>query len=128
MGLCIKVRTKDWDEGGRARWSYSGFHRFRTYLCEAAGLGNLAEYEGFGGKKKWPSFAREPLVPLLRHSDCDGTIGSPRYLRGIADRLEELLPKLPDNGFRWDYDQQEGDKLVAACREAAERGVPLDFC
>lgn len=42
----------------------------------------------------WDYFSKDPLSELLHHSDCDGEIAW-ELCEGIANRLEEVLPKLP---------------------------------
>lgn len=75
--------------------SYSWFGDFRCELCNAAGMGNLEKYMGYGPKatKKYPSKKREPLVILLNHSDCDGQIEVPDLVP-LAGRLKMLKPKV----------------------------------
>lgn len=98
--------------------AYSAFMRWREKLAEVAGLPPLDLMEGFfrpeeelvrvhdmfkdWGQRRiqrlpiqWSCLKRDPLHTLLNHSDCDGSI-SPRQLKGIARRLQELLPLLPD--------------------------------
>jgi len=106
-------------------WSgaYGAFSRWRHMLAEAAGY-EVAEvvtevisspgrmdykstrptvlidwghikpenYEGVWAKADEPA---DPLILLIAHSDCDGHL-TPRHARLLADRLEELLPLLPD--------------------------------
>ena len=125
MGLTITPAGGGYDFTVRPSWSYSGFNRFRTRLCELAGLGDLDAYEWFGGSKPWPEAKDEPLVPLLAHSDCDGEI-EPEHLPALADRIEALLTRFGE-GMADTYDHQQAVKLVDCCREAAKKGVPLDF-
>lgn len=73
--------------------SYSYFHYWREAVCKAAGLGELADYVGFGGDKAWPDPETDALVYLLSHSDCDGRIET-RHCGKIADRLDGALPEL----------------------------------
>lgn len=44
---------------------------------------------------KWECLKRDPIHALLNHSDCDGYIPW-RKCAKIADRLEQILPLLPD--------------------------------
>ena len=44
---------------------------------------------------KWDCFKPDVLYELLSHSDCDGEL-APELCGPLADRLEELLPLLPD--------------------------------
>jgi hypothetical protein len=73
---------------------YSSFNRWREKICELSGYGNLLEYEGFTLKnpKPWPSTG-DPLIELLRHSDCDGEIKWQVCLE-LSNRLGSLFPAL----------------------------------
>src|SRR5574340_940621 len=75
--------------------SYGAFMRWRKKLAEVAGFGNLNDYEGFGGSALFD--ARNPLTPLLDHSDCDGEIPLGDLLP-LAMALEGLLPALEAAG------------------------------
>ncbi len=73
------------------------------------------------------------LVPLLRHSDCDGEI-PPEQCGPIADALEALLPRLdpspePDRPQRADYDGSRAatQRFIAGLRKAAAAGEPVRF-
>lgn len=72
MGLDFRTAEIPYDEDlppeQRAHWSYSGFHRFRQRLAAEIGI-ELEEMQGFGGDKEWDE--KQPLTPLLTHSDCE---------------------------------------------------------
>lgn len=70
---------------------YSAFNAWRKEICEAAGLGDLYDYYGFGGDKIFDK--DDPLTILLYHSDCDGEIEW-KDSNAIANRLEECLPNV----------------------------------
>jgi hypothetical protein len=72
---------------------YSSFNLWRAEICKQAELGDLKDYYGFGGDKQWDE--NHPLFPLLYHSDCDGEIKW-EDCKGIADALNEILPKITD--------------------------------
>lgn len=69
-------------------WSYSRFMGLRRKLAEAIGI-NLVEMSGFGGDRPWGP-VRDPIQPLLTHSDCDGEL-SPQDCRTVSARLRELV-------------------------------------
>lgn len=99
--------------------AYSAFSRWREKLAEVAGI-PLPLMAGFWGgsvleemvvykynKEKvdwqdrflpisWDAFRGDPLTVLLDHSDCDGEIAW-EDCDHLADRLTELLPKLPQD-------------------------------
>ena len=73
MGLDFCIGTPEKMRHVDARWSYSGFHRFRARLAGAIGV-KLESMRGFGRgefARPW-SEIDDGLVPLLRHSDCEG--------------------------------------------------------
>ena len=105
------------------RGAYSAFSRWRHMLAEAAGyeVAEIVEevhewpgrhdykvtrplvlidwghikpenYKGVWAEEDEPS---DPLIYLIAHSDCDGHM-TPRHARLLADRLEGILPLLPD--------------------------------
>lgn len=118
MGLDLYVETPE----HCADWSYSGFNRFRTRLAEVAGLGELAQYQGFGGNREWPARALHPLVPLLSHSDCDGELDS--------EDCSIVGPALRAAVQAWeadDYDRIEAEHLADAMDSAAENETRILF-
>jgi len=90
--------------GGLPRWSYSGFSFFRTLLADEVGI-SLSSMQGFGGDGSWLE-VDDDLVPLLNHSDCDGSL-SPEDCARVAPRLRELVS-------RWEggYDRDMGLRLA----------------
>jgi hypothetical protein len=105
--------------------AYSAFSRWREKLAEVAKYPPLALMEGFYEKGSvihdpfygvsradqmvidriaelekqlpisWEPFKHDPIVVILRHSDCDGWIPH-KYAKALADRLQKLVPLLPD--------------------------------
>lgn len=95
--------------------AYSAFSRWRIQVAVSAGYqlmdslpeeqaqGHFGKYpmiewsgvrgENFRGE--WTRTPPDPLIVLIVHSDCDGVI-HPAQAKPLADRLEELLPLLPD--------------------------------
>jgi len=78
--------------------SYMGFSEWRTAVAEAAGI-SLSSMEGCGGSIPWDLLPLDPIHPLLNHSDCEGSINW-GVCAALADRLEELAPKVPDGWMR----------------------------
>lgn len=67
------------------------------------------------------------LLPLLRHSDCDGDL-PPAHCAMIADALEEMLPRIDGDGGGHIGDWQEKTKtFIAGCRAAAAAGERIEF-
>lgn len=77
---------------------------------------------------RWDVLRPDPLHVLLNHSDCDGEI-SPEDCAKIADRLEELMPQLPnveDGGHIGNW-KDKTKQFIEGCRAAAKAGEPLGF-
>lgn len=107
--------------------AYSGFNRWRKKLAEVSGYGDLGDYEGFGGGKKWP--ADDALAELLSHSDCDGILPAGRCA-AMADRLESLLPALRvagDGGGHVGSYEYTTVQFITGLRKAAMAGEDVDF-
>lgn len=96
--------------------SYGAFNRWRDKLAEVAGYGFLPlDYGRKTPDVDWDKLAphefsptlngewdgievqEDPLVYLIVHYDCDGFI-YPQQAEPLANRLEELLDKLPQDG------------------------------
>ncbi len=108
--------------------AYSAFMRWRTEIARLIDV-PLDKMEGFVlGGVKWETLRPDPLYALLSHSDCDGEI-APDDCAKIADRLEELLPKLPegDAGGHIGYWREKTKQFIDGCRAASAAGEPLDF-
>ena len=135
--------------------AYSAFMRWREKLAELTGYPPLILMEGFYTKDNWNDvvkilrdkghdwvagllaaglpiswglFNPDPLIILLRHSDCDGLIES-KDCDPIADRLEELMPLLPKcEGVghigNW---RDKTQAFIDGLREAARLGENVDF-
>ena len=108
------------DDGGHVSWPYSGFNRFRERLCADAGMGDLGDYEGFGGAKPWP--LDRPLVRLLHHSDCDGELDS-WECEGLGDAIRAVIRLWPDD----DHDRVRGERLAAMIDRAADNWGVVSF-
>lgn len=75
----------------------------------------------------WEMFKDDPLIELLRHSDCDGELPW-ENCGAIANQLEKLLPKMPKGdagGHIGDYRDKtqafiDGLRLAAKQRENVE--------
>lgn len=106
---------------GNAQWSYSGFGCFRTKLAKGIGF-DLDDTYGFGGDIQWDTI-NDPLVPLLNHSDCDGSLTA-EQCRTVAPRLTELVKDWPDD----DYDKINALELVKGMKEAIEDDADIEFC
>lgn len=106
--------------------AYGAFARWRTKIAEAAGFGNLDDYQGHGGSKPWPT---HPLTPLLHHSDCDGQIAL-KHLKPMADALETLMPSLltaGDGGGHIGSYAAKTQTFIDGLKSAIEAGEPIDF-
>lgn len=106
---------------------YSAFHRFRTHLARAAG-GDYVIPEPCGAEVDIVGIEEtDPLYVLLNHSDCDGVIES-KDCEALANRLEELAPRLPDfRGCRDASLSEAALQFAAGLRRAAEAGEDVEF-
>lgn len=110
-----------------ARWSYSGFMRFRTKLASSIGV-TLGDMEGFSDQnpgREW-STIDDPIVPLLDHSDCDGEL-SPQDCARVAPRLREIIASWSRGDVRDDHDIRSGLLLADGMGAAANAGEALRF-
>jgi hypothetical protein len=127
---------------------YGSFSVFREALARAAEWPADGPDEGFeasGGSRinwsalpdgwlmgeGWESVPEDPLIILQAHSDCDGIL--PVFaLVPLADRLEELRPKVHDAALAWapawaDELPERVDQFVRGLRAAAAAGEPVEF-
>jgi hypothetical protein len=77
---------------------------------------------------RWEALKPDPLHVLLHHSDCDGKIGV-KHLKKLANRLEELLPLLPDEdgGGHIGNWREKTQKFIDGTRLAYSLKQPLLF-
>lgn len=94
---------------------YSAFGRWRTELAKAAGGWDMVPNEYHPGEDRyairgdhihprtyqgwWDDDPDDLLDVLLIHSDCDGYI-FPQHAEGLAKRLEEIAPQVPEGRWR----------------------------
>lgn len=119
--------------------AYSGFSEWRNALAEAAGY-PLETIDSGGYQHKvaaplldarwtdanydgdWGNHPPEdPLLILLVHSDCDGSIKA-KHCQFIAGRLEQLLPKLTD-----EYAIRHTVDFIAGARRAHAANEDIEF-
>lgn len=123
--------------------AYSAFSRWRDKLWEVAGYDFSPDPESSWRQfpklnwdaiteknlqGEWESTPEDPLIVLIAHSDCDGSI-YPEQAEPLADRLEQLLPLLPadpDNGHIGVW-QDKTQKFIDGLRLAVTRGEPVGF-
>lgn len=77
---------------------------------------------------KWEALRDDPLIVLLNHSDCDGIIEH-KDCKPLADRIEELLPLLPDGdggGHIWDW-KETTQQFIDGLRCASEKQEDVKF-
>jgi hypothetical protein len=116
--------------------SYSNFRLWRRQLAALVGL-DLETMEGHGGTLRWEDLQPDILHVLLDHPDHSGEI-LPEHCGPLADRLEELLPRLPldtaypenssvpDDGPLPDA-RQRTERFIQGLRVAAERREAVEF-
>jgi hypothetical protein len=128
--------------------AYSAFSRWRHAIWRAAGYKlnddpRPPSTEGYPDinwdaitndnlQGKWDSTPEDPLIVLIAHSDYDGVI-YPAQAGPLADRLEELLPQIVEDGEAWGHIERDGGlvavtrRFIGGLRAAAAAGEPLEF-
>ena len=105
----------------KAHWSYSGFAGFRRRLALEIEV-DLGMMDGFGGDIPFDSI-KDPIEPLLNHSDCDGGL-TPNDCSKVAPRLRELVSDWDDD----DYDKKHALFLAEGMEEAISEDEIFEFC
>lgn len=122
--------------------AYSAFFRWRNELAKAAGYAFRKEEFYDVPAIDWSRFPpkclegdwtgveapTDALLYLIVHSDCDGVI-RPEQAVPLADRLEELLPKMPTGnggGHIGDW-RAKTQAFIDGLRAAAAAGESVDF-
>jgi len=116
----IECRDKLFNLPVMPHWSYGGFNTFRQRLSEQAKI-DLGNMVGFGGALEWDEI-KDPISPLLNHSDCDGLLDYDDC-QTVAPRLRKLVKDWPD-----DYDRKHAIFLAEAMEYCAENDCELMFC
>ncbi len=121
--------------------AYSAFNRWRNYLARAAGYELLHdagyEYPAFINWDEitpqniegvWLTTPEEPLLVIFAHSDCEGQI-YPDQAGPLADRLEELLPKLTatEDGGHIGSVAKVTERFINGLRAAVKDNEPVVF-
>jgi hypothetical protein len=126
MGLeIVPVKNRQLDQENYIYFAYHTFHVFRMRVAAHLGI-DLEAMDGFDGTQEWTSVDDEPLVHLLRHSDCDGELDRTECA-AIATRLravtEATFPKARDvdteHGEENEWLREKGVALAAACEDVA---------
>ncbi len=106
---------------------YSLFSRWREAIAKAVGI-PLMQMEGYQRDRSislsWNLFKDHPLVPLLNHSDCEGSIASADCTK-IADALE-ALPLFPESWNAEDW-REPTRRFIEGLRRAAAAGEDVEF-
>ena len=111
--------------------SYGYFHQWRKEIAKTVGI-DLSLMNGFACYKvgspgiPWENLKPDALHVLLNHSDCGGYIEA-ADCAPLADRLEEILPLLPeeDDSQNW---RETTQRFIDGLRLAASKGEPVEFC
>lgn len=112
-----------------ARWTYSGFAFFRRRLAGSIGV-DLNQMQGFIGPDdeelghaiSW-STVSDPIVPLLDHSDCDGSL-SPHECLCVGLRLVQIINDWEED----DRDRMEAEVFAQDLIECGRNGEAMEFC
>jgi hypothetical protein len=128
--------------------AYSAFSRWRDKLAVVAGYGMqdptpeeqaqgfyrqyvALEWSGIEEKNfqgEWTRTPSDPLIVLIAHSDCGGVI-HPEQAGPLANRLEELLPLLPDEcgGGHIGHWREKTQQFIDGLRMASRLGEDVVF-
>lgn len=124
--------------------AYSAFNRWRCKISELAGYGyhiydsdktpsfdwSSVPYSSIHGE--WDVPPKDPILVLLAHSDCDGVIKA-EHTGPLADRLESLLPLLPegnefeDGGGHIGNWRDKTQQFIDGLRQASELQEDVEF-
>lgn len=105
--------------------SYTAFHLWRTEIAGRIG----ADFEELcDNHGPWPTEKDDPLWALLHHPDCEGEL-APAQCKGIADRLQELLPQMCADlyGTENEWMALKAGIFIVGCRAAVEAGENIEF-
>lgn len=126
--------------------AYSAFNRWRDEVARVAGL-PLSGEPGLMSTQhlyinwdaitddniygQWEMTPEDPLIVLIAHSDCEGSI-YPEQAGPLADRLEEILPKLSERDSSGHIERNGGmvnvtQRFIAGLRAAVAKGEELGF-
>ena len=75
---------------------------------------------------QWLETPEDALLVLITHSDCDGTI-YPRDAGPLADRLEELVPRISDGAVVSMNGRERTKQFIKGLRMSASLNRPLVF-
>jgi hypothetical protein len=118
--------------------AYGAFNRWRDHVAEAAGYAvvdrgvqiDWDDYVSANYAGEWNRIPADPLIFLIVHSDCDGVI-HPAQAGPLADRLEELLPKVNESDARGHISRlgMRGttERFITGLRAAVEANEDVDF-
>lgn len=127
--------------------AYSAFYRWRNKIAEVAGYavwpvkydyavndtvmidwGHIASENPGYLDGHWNETPSDILIVLIAHHDCEGEIVA-EHCGPLADRLEGLLPLLPDGdggGHIGDW-REKTQRFIDGLRKAADAGEPVGF-
>jgi len=76
---------------------------------------------------EWVTAPSDPLIVLIAHQDCEGVI-HPQHAEPLADRLEALLPKIPQSvDGLYGNPRAKAEQFIAGLRDAVSKGEDVDF-
>ena len=126
---------------------YGAFTRWRNVVAKAAGYSvwTVKGTDGYENETvmldwghldiknpdhlngEWVTPPSDPLVVLIAHQDCEGVI-HPEHAGPLADRLEALLPSIPNAVFGlYGNPREKTEQFIRGLREAVSKGEDVDF-
>lgn len=108
MGIGFHIKEYDC----KARWSYTGFNRFRKRVAESLALTLETDSNGRWVEQDWEKWDKDWLI-FLTHSDCSGYFTHFQCGR-ISKKLKSVLEKWEPKDLHYFYDLEHGLILVKA--------------
>lgn len=105
-----------------AHWAYSGFMGFRNELAKSLGYGADKHLREMYGDGSYMEMQKEPIWPLIDHSDCDGVL--------TVEEMKQILPQLITIVGAWAddaYDKQRALELIEGMECAVADNEEMEF-
>jgi hypothetical protein len=109
----------------KARWSYTGFKRFREKIGQSVGLIIERDINHRILEQDWNKWDRDWFI-FLTHSDCDGHLTSSQCGR-IAKKLKSVIEKWPTNDIVESYDVEQAKSLIEAMEHCKDKKKKMEF-
>jgi len=109
----------------KARWSYTGFKRFRERIIKSLGLTLDKDENGFAFDQDWSKWNKD-WFHFLTHSDCSGYLTSSQCGR-LSKKLKKLVFKWEPNDIETSYDIEQCLALIEAMEFCKQNKKKMEF-